>query len=204
MKALRTILIILIIILIAAAVLYFTGVLKKEVETSININAPREQVFAALTEFGEYEAWNSPLRFDELPGAVGQKFTFHYVDAGGNAGMKINPELLALEAPQLIKWKGSIAGPIIFSGEHQIALADNGDGTTTLTHSEIFDGVLVPFYGGAIRDSEKNFILFNQQLKTYVENQAMPTEPETIPVTQPEILPIPEVPEDTLVTNPPS
>ena len=108
--------------------------------------------------------------------------------------MTYNAELLALDAPEKIKWKGMIVTPLFFSGEHEITLTDNGDGSTTLTRRETFDGVSVPFYGGIVRDSEKNLDLLNQRLKTYVENQAMPTEPDTVTVT--------DSPADAAVTAP--
>lgn len=196
MKVLGTIVIILIVVAIAASALYLTGILKKEVNTAAVIIAPREKVWEALTAFEEYEAWETSLRFDVPPRAVGREFSFHYVDDKGNAGMTYNAELLALDAPEIIRWKGMIVAPILFSGEHEITLKNNGDGSTTLARREVFDGVLVPFYGGIVRDSEKNLDLLNQRLKTYVENQAMPTEPDTVTVT--------DAPADAAVTAPPS
>jgi hypothetical protein len=58
-----------------------------------------------------------------------------------------------------------------FDGTHQFALEDRG-GSTRLTQSETFSGILIPFTGRMITRTETDFRNLNQALKQRVESNA--------------------------------
>jgi hypothetical protein len=66
---------------------------------------------------------------------------------------------------------GRLVLPGIFDGTHQFALDDLG-GHTRLTQSETFRGVLVPFTGKTITQTEGDFRALSQALKQRVERAA--------------------------------
>jgi hypothetical protein len=55
------------------------------------------------------------------------------------------------------------------TGTHQFALEDRG-GSTRLTQSETFSGILIPFTGRLITRTETDFRNLNQALKQRVES----------------------------------
>ncbi len=59
--------------------------------------------------------------------------------------------------------------PGIFDGTHQFALEDLG-GQTRVTQSEMFSGILIPFTGKTITQTETDFRNLNQALKQRVED----------------------------------
>jgi hypothetical protein len=52
---------------------------------------------------------------------------------------------------------------------HSFVLTANPDGTTRLTHSERFSGILVALFKGATANSHAGFEAFNEALRRRVE-----------------------------------
>ena len=167
------IIILLLVLILVFLVLHLTGKTRRKIETSIDIAASPEQIWAALTAFDNYGDWGSPLRFTKAPSAVGQALSFHFVDAEGKPGMEITPTLLAMTPDQELRWQGRLWLPGIFDGQHAFVLTSQQAGTTTLTHSESFSGILIPFAGSVLDDTEENFHHFNQALKNHIEGKSI-------------------------------
>ena len=87
--------------------------------------------------------------------------------------MTFRPKVLAAEPGLLLRWIGRLIMPGIFDGTHQFALDDMG-GHTRLTQSETFRGVLVPFTGKIITQTEADFRALNQALKQRAERATRP------------------------------
>ena len=137
-----------------------------EIKTSIIIKATPEQVWAELTDFAAYASWNPFLKEVSGEVAVGKKIKI-------NAdGMTFKPKVLVFDAHKELKWIGRLILPGIFDGTHRFVLIDNGDGTTTLEHSEDFSGILVPlFKKKLLKETKANFEAMNQKLKERVEQR---------------------------------
>jgi len=88
---------------------------------------------------------------------------------GDGRARTFRPQVLAAQPGVLLRWIGRLFVPGIFDGTHQFAL-DNLGGQTRLTQSETFRGVLVPFTGKIITDTEGGFRALNQALKQRVEH----------------------------------
>lgn len=138
------------------------------IETSIQINAPANQVWAILTAFEQYSDWNPFIL--EIKGEVAEgKQIVAKID-----GMVFKPTILAYTTNKELKWLGKLWFKGLFDGEHQFLLVANEDGTTTLQHSEQFSGILVPLFKKMLRTKTKlGFEKMNLKLKERVEGCLM-------------------------------
>jgi len=112
------------------------------VKTEIVINAPRAKVWAILTDFKSYPAWNPFITRIEGPLTVGGTITadLHTTNLKPRT---VNAKILIVEPEHQLRWQGSLPG--LFSGEHYWILRDRPDGGTDLEQSEVFRGVMAPF-----------------------------------------------------------
>ncbi len=134
------------------------------VKTSIQINARPEKVWTVFSDFSAYPNWNPFLK--EISGDVQIGKTIN-INAGG---MKFKPTVLRLTKNQELTWVGRLLFPGIFDGEHRFIFIDNGDGTTTFQHEELFKGILVPLFKKKLTtDTKAGFEAMNEALKAKVE-----------------------------------
>jgi hypothetical protein len=135
-----------------------------EIHTEIIINASPEKVWAVLSNFKEYPNWNPFINTISGDMIVGKKIKIVV------QGMKIKPELLAFEKNKELRWVGHLLVNGIFDGEHFFVLTDNGNGTTTFKHGEIFKGILIPMLKNILEKKLKpNYVRMNNKLKELVE-----------------------------------
>jgi hypothetical protein len=133
------------------------------ISATVDIAATPQQVWAVLADLDAYPQWNPFIRSASGQLAKGATLTLRLVPAQGRA-MTFRPKVLAAEPGLLLRWIGRLIMPGIFDGTHQFALDDMG-GHTRLTQSETFRGVLVPFTGKIIAQTEADFRALNQALK---------------------------------------
>lgn len=137
--------------------------MKKEISTSIQINATPEKVWQVLTDFKSYPQWNPFIQSLKGDVKVGNRID---VNLGG---MAFKPLVLAYSQNQKFRWIGHLLIKGIFDGEHQFELTANPDGSTHFIQSEKFKGILVPFVPKVFRDTKVNFERMNQALKQRAE-----------------------------------
>lgn len=140
----------------------------KEIRTQKNIKAAPEKIWAILTEFENYPAWNpfiQSIKGEKKPGGKLEIF-IQPPDAGG---MKFKPKVLIFEKNKEFRWKGNIIINGLFDGEHYFILKPNEKGTTDFIHGEKFSGILVPFFKGMLKKTQEGFELMNQELKILSE-----------------------------------
>jgi hypothetical protein len=87
----------------------------------------------------------------------------------GDKRFMFRPKVLAATPGRELRWLGRVGLPGIFDGEHRFLLRPNPSGGTTLEHAERFSGVLVPFFGKMLSDTEAAFARFNRELKQRAE-----------------------------------
>ncbi len=142
--------------------------MKKKIFTSIRINACIEEVWQTLTDFENYSEWNPFIK--SLSGEVkkGNQITVKL------QGMTFKPIVTAFDKHKEFKWLGHLLFKGLFDGEHRFYLKENRDGTTTLEHSENFNGVLVMWFSKSLdRDTQKGFEKMNQAIKERAERIAI-------------------------------
>jgi len=139
----------------------------RSISDSVDIAASPRQVWDVLANLDAYKDWNPFIQSasgELTPGAV---LTLRLVPASGRA-MTFRPTVLAAQPGVLLRWIGRLVLPGIFDGTHQFELRDLG-GSTRVTQSETFRGVLVPFTGKTIASTASDFRALNQALKARVE-----------------------------------
>lgn len=146
-----------------------------DVSSSIEIQASPDAVWAVLTDFASYAAWNPFI--DGIVGAprVGARLRVHLVGHGGR-GTTFRPTVTVVRDGQEFRWLGRLWPGRIFDGEHYFVLAPLDDGSTRLTHGERFSGVLVALMRGATSGAGAGFNAFNEALRDRVEAAAVPDE----------------------------
>jgi hypothetical protein len=144
----------------------------RAISASVDIAATPQQVWAVLADLDAYPQWNPFIRSASGQVAEGATLTLRLVPAQDRA-MTFRPKVLAAEPGRLLRWIGRLIMPGLFDGTHQFALEDLG-GHTRLTQSETFRGVLVPFTGKVITQTEADFRALNQALKQRTERATRP------------------------------
>lgn len=140
--------------------------MKKEITTSIEINASVEVVWNVLTDFEKYPEWNPFIQSIKGDPIVGQKIHAK-ID-----NMNFKPEVLVFDKNKEFKWIGKLFIKGLFDGEHRFLLIQNREGTTTLTQSEKFNGILVKLFSKMLNDKTvPGFNSLNEKLKERCENR---------------------------------
>lgn len=141
----------------------------KEIKTEIIINATPDKVWAILTNFENYPAWNTFITSVKGEVKVGNKIIARIEPPKANA-MTFKPKVLTFDINKELRWLGHLLFAGLFDGEHKFELVDNGNGTTTFKQSEIFKGILVPLFKKQLDNNTKNgFLAMNQKLKELAE-----------------------------------
>jgi hypothetical protein len=146
-----------------------TTAMAKEIKTEILINASPEKVWAILTNFGNYPNWNPFIKSIKGEVRVGNKITAR-IEPPNAKGMTFKPRILTFNTNKQLRWLGHLLFIGLFDGDHKFELIDNGNGTTTFIQSEIFKGILVPFFKKQLDNkTKKGFEAMNMKLKELAE-----------------------------------
>ena len=145
--------------------------MKKEIKTTVRINATKEKVWKVLTDFAKYPEWNSFIT--SLTGNVNEGKQIRV----NLQGMEFKPIVIKFEKNKEFRWLGHMGFTGLFDGEHRFLLTDNGDGTTTLEQSEKFSGILVGLLAKRLdRETKPGFEQMNREIKSRVETLKIPQE----------------------------
>ncbi len=148
--------------------------MRREIMTGIDIAAPPERVWEVLLDFPAYREWNPFIQ--RLEGAAWAGGVLRVsMRLGGRRPMTFRPRILVVEAPRLLRWRGSLGIPGLFDGEHDFALAALPSGGTRFTHGERFSGLFVGFFGARMVGATKTaFAAMNEALRQRVEAREAP------------------------------
>ena len=140
----------------------------KELRAEIEIDAPAERVWRILTDFASYPDWNPFIsQIDGTP-AAGERLSVRIEPPGGR-GMEFRPTVLASEPNRELRWLGRLIIPGLVDGEHSFRLDWRGSDRVRVVQAERFSGLLIPFLGGVLRNTERGFHAMNQALKARAE-----------------------------------
>lgn len=161
------------------AILFFTALAfvvasraTHEIQASVEIERPTNDVWAVLSDFPAYPDWNPFIT--EISGelGLGRRLEVTIEPPGGEA-MEFNPTVTEIMPGRRFAWLGQRSLPRMFDGAHYFAVEDLGNGRSRFTQREEFRGVLVPF----LRPK-----LDGQTLDGFQQmNAALKTRAETIP-----------------------
>lgn len=143
--------------------------MKKRLDSEIVIAAPPDAVWQALTDFAAYPAWNPFIIGIDGEARSGARLDVRIQPVGGKV-MRFRPRIIICDAPQHLRWRGTLIVPGLFDGEHDFRLEALADGGTRLVHSETFSGLLVrPFARKLDAQTLPGFVAMNKALKARVE-----------------------------------
>ncbi|GAB3606531.1 hypothetical protein GCM10027413_19400 [Conyzicola nivalis] len=136
------------------------------IQTSVDIDAPPERVWTALTDFDAYPEWNPTLTGMRGEVKEGARLTFE------TDGMTFTPTVRDVERNRELRWEGHLGVVGIFDGEHSFTLEALPDGRTRLTQNEQFRGVAVLFVTGMLHgETAPSFHAMNAALRDRVESE---------------------------------
>lgn len=140
----------------------------KSYHTSIQINKPKKEVWAKLTDFEDYPNWN-PL-VGKLSGDIREngQIQMHIVPLNQN----FSANLIAFKPEEEMTWLGKQFSTAVIAGTHYYRLKAIDANTTLLEHGETFTGFLSYFIPKSLlQKMERSFIKHNEQLKTQIEHE---------------------------------
>lgn len=142
---------------------------KHELHTETEINATPRQVWAILTDFASYPAWNPFIT--SILGIPERGETLRVrLQLGDGMPMTLRPVVVAASAPHEFGWRGRFLLPGIFDGEHRFVVEETPQGSVVFRHSETFSGILLPFFRGSLFEKTRRaFGEMNLALKTRAE-----------------------------------
>jgi hypothetical protein len=140
----------------------------REIETTVEIDAPPAAVWRVLTDFPTYGEWNPFIPTIAGDVQVGERLTVRLEPPGGK-GMTIKPTVLAAEPERELRWKGRLVIPGLFDGEHTFRIEPIDGQRSRFVHGERFTGILVGFVKGILGKTEAGFEQMNAALKQRVE-----------------------------------
>ena len=142
----------------------------KTVRTDIVIDAPPEKVWAALTAFGSYGAWNPCLR--RIDGEAGLNQILRItIRLGWLPPIRFRARIDRFRRNEILGWRGVLFFGLLH-GRHWFELRPLDAAKTNFIHSETFGGALAsPFlalFSGVTRHS---YDAMNRALKALVEQK---------------------------------
>jgi hypothetical protein len=145
----------------------------RELEHTTDIKAPAATVWQVLAATEQYDQWNPFI--PRLVGAlrVGQRLTVTI--RVGRRTMTFRPIVEALDAGNLLRWRGRLLLPGLFDGEHELRVEATGRETSRFTQRETFRGILVPLLGRILDQTDAGFAAMNAALRARATNLAART-----------------------------
>ena len=137
-----------------------------EIRTAIEIDAPRESVYAVLADLKSYSEWNPYHRKVEGKFEAGAPLTVDVLRPDGKQ-VEVPPHMLRIVENEEITWGGGLHG--IFYGEHSFLLESNSSGKTLLKHNESFSGIAIRFADLPPDVIAEGYHLMNVALKDLIE-----------------------------------
>lgn len=139
---------------------------RMECRVSIHIRAPRETIWALLTDAEDFPRWNSTVTSITGPIAQGQKLAIKVPISDRT----FTPRVTELVAGTRMVWSDGMAP--MFKGERTFTLTARADGSTDFEMVEVFSGVMLPMIKGSLPDFGPVFDRYAQDLKKEAEARA--------------------------------
>lgn len=150
----------------------YTPLTERTIRTEVVVDAPVAAVWQVLADLDSYTAWNPFLQRASGTVAVGETLRLEaYLNA---STMIFTPTVLEVKKNHELRWLGRVGLPGVFDGEHNFTLTSLSKSRVRVEQNESFHGVLVPFFGKLLDETEKRFIDLNKALKARAETPENP------------------------------
>ena len=145
--------------------------------TELEIGASDARVWAVLTDFASYGAWNPSLPAISGELREGAKVSLT-LGMPGRPNPKVSARLRELRPYRRLSWHGKVGADRLFAGDRIFAIEPLARDRVRFTHVEAVSGLLAPLFetlmGGAVQRSHDDF---NTALKRRAEWGADSTGP---------------------------
>ena len=140
-----------------------------EISAMIDIAAAPERVWAVLTDFASYPAWN-PV-FCEASGelAVGNQLTLKTIQPSNGRTMTVKVKVVAARPAAELRWESRVLG--VSSSKRGFILSPDVHGTQ-LTQTGSYEGLFTSFPAKTISRIRANFDAINEAVKEQAESSS--------------------------------
>jgi hypothetical protein len=114
----------------------------QEVFTFITIDAPRQQVWQVLTNFGAYHQWNPFYSAIDGPCAAGAPIEVHVQLT--ERSLTYASKIQSVVAQRELSWREDWIVPGLLDGVHRFELESTSSGQTRFVQHDTYSGALVP------------------------------------------------------------
>lgn len=140
----------------------------RNIESSIDIDAPPEKVWSILMDFDAYPDWNPFITRIKGEQALGGKIEA-YLSLSESKGMTFKPTVKVFDEGTELTWLGIMFVPGLFDGRHTLRIEPRAGGST-FVHRESFTGLLAgPMMRFIGKSTENGFQAMNEALKARAE-----------------------------------
>jgi len=144
---------------------------RKELETSMEIDAPAGRVWEVLTDLASYPEWNPMIRRATGELRVGSRLEVRF-EPEGRKGHTFRPMLTAVDPGRELRWSGRPRFPGVFDMEHYWMIEEKPGGKSRLRHGASVSGLAAPLAGKAmLRSARKPFEAMNRAHKLRAEGK---------------------------------
>jgi hypothetical protein len=166
--------ILLIVVLIVAGLTLVYGLSPihpvRELFTYTTIDAPRQQVWQVLTNFGAYQQWN-PF-YTEVDGKCIPGEHLHVRMQMEERSVTYAPVVQSVTPQSEMVWSEHLIFPGLLDGQHRFLLESNDSGQTRFVQHDTYSGALVPILMDLYQaQAENGFRRMNDALKKRVEQE---------------------------------
>jgi hypothetical protein len=142
----------------------------REVFTFTTIDAPRQQVWQVLTNFGAYPQWN-PF-YTDIDGSCAVGAHLHVRVQLAERSLTYATRIQTVTPQSELTWSEEWMLPGLLDGEHRFALETTDSGQTRFVQHDTYSGALVPLVMGLYQSqAEFGFRRMNNALKKRAEQQ---------------------------------
>ncbi len=135
-----------------------------EISSTVTVQASAEEVWAVLTDFPAYGEWSN---FRSITGTAveGTRLRIRM------PGMAFSATLTVVDPYRELRWAASLLTERLFLGQHSFRLSTDPDGSTLVTNTELFSGVVAAPFKRLLEDEDRDtgYDVFNRALKARVE-----------------------------------
>ena len=139
-----------------------------ELSEAIEIDAPADRVWAALTDLARYPVWNPFIRAAHGELAVGGRVDVHVRPTLG-VPLHFHATVTSYEPNRELVWRGDVGGSWLAGGEHAFEIEPLGDGRVRFVQREVFSGAVPRLLAPLVeREARRGFRAMNEALAAHV------------------------------------
>lgn len=144
----------------------------RTIRTTLEIRAPIDVAWQALTDFAAYPEWNPHVRQVSGQAGIGRRLTLISHPPGGRP-MRFRPVITAWRPPYELRWLTTFLSRRLFTAEHGFRIEPIDAERVRFVQDETFRGLAVPLYARfRLPATRRGFEQMSQALRDRAEQLA--------------------------------